>query len=71
MQVWSLEHKLHKSTNMFRDIELIGRGHAVTGGDLENLVLTAVVEGCPFDFCTITNITSKIKSFFSALMGDS
>jgi hypothetical protein len=61
---------LHKATNVLGDIELIGKGHAVPGGDWEDLVLAVAVEGRPFDFGIFSPAT-EVEDSFRALVGDS
>jgi len=55
---------------VFRDIELIRKGHAVPEGDWEDLVLAVAVEGGPFDF-GIFSLGTKVEDSFPTLVGDS
>jgi hypothetical protein len=61
---------LHKATDVFGDIELIREGHAVPGGDWEDLVLAVAVEGRLFDF-RIFSPATEVEDSFPALVGDS
>ena len=63
---------LHKATDMFRDVELICKGHTVPRDDWENLVLAVTVEGRPFNFGTFSlSPATKVEDLFPALVGDS
>lgn len=55
---------------MFGDIELIHKGHAVPGGNWEDLVLAVAVEGHPFDFGIFSPAT-EVEDSLPALVGDS
>jgi hypothetical protein len=61
---------LHKATDAFRDIELIRKGHAVPGGDWEDLLFVVAVEGGPFDF-GIFSPSTKVEDPFPTLVSDS
>jgi hypothetical protein len=69
-RIRGLECGLHKATNVFGDVELICKGHAVPGGDWEDLVLAVTVAGRPFNFRTFSP-AAKVEDLFPALVGDS